>query len=293
MKHYIELNHSISPLNFSLSDSIMEIELCPKETLPQEINSAPTLLYILEGSLFVAIAQQSIYLKQDDILLIFRGYPYTLTCSNDNQCTFYKLVCSTYSINKNSTFALLAPDSYVDIMEYFSFGYKKFLQLKPNKEIHRILDNIFWECSFKNIYYKEIYNLHSASLLFLVFRELEFFFAQKDIYVNKHFITAIKYLNANYAQKITLKDIAETCNISGSYLSKLFQSALGIPISQFIIFFRIDKAWEMMMSKNYTLSEIALETGFSSLQHFSKAFKKEMGMSPKAYLLLIDSKNNK
>ena len=36
-------------------------------------------------------------------------------------------------------FALLAPDSYVDIMEYFSFGYKKFLQLKPNKEIHRIL----------------------------------------------------------------------------------------------------------------------------------------------------------
>ncbi len=49
----------------------------------------------------------------------------------------------------------------------------------------------------------------------------------------------------------------------------------------------------MMMSKNYTLSEIALETGFSSLQHFSKAFKKEMGMSPKAYLLLIDSKNNK
>ena len=65
-----------------------------------------------------------------------------------------------------------------------------------------------------------------------------------------------------------------------SYLSNLFSSVEGTTIEQYIIHQKIEKAKELLVYDELTLSEIAWQLGYSSVQHLSRQFKKVTGFTP-------------
>ncbi|MEN7547693.1 AraC family transcriptional regulator [Rapidithrix thailandica] len=65
-----------------------------------------------------------------------------------------------------------------------------------------------------------------------------------------------------------------------SYLSNLFSSVEGTTIEKFNIAQKIEKAKELLIYNELTLSEIAWKLGYSSVQHLSNQFKKVTGLSP-------------
>jgi AraC-like DNA-binding protein len=65
-----------------------------------------------------------------------------------------------------------------------------------------------------------------------------------------------------------------------SYLSDLFSSIEGTTIEQFFIVQRIEKVKELIVYDERSLTEIAYETGFSSVHHLSAQFKKVTGLTP-------------
>ncbi len=65
-----------------------------------------------------------------------------------------------------------------------------------------------------------------------------------------------------------------------SYLSDLFSSIEGITIEQFLIVQRIEKVKELIVYEELSLTEIAYQTGFSSVHHLSSQFKKVTGLTP-------------
>jgi AraC family transcriptional regulator len=65
-----------------------------------------------------------------------------------------------------------------------------------------------------------------------------------------------------------------------TYLSTLFSSVEGIPIEKYVIRLRIEKAKELLLYDDLTLSEISDRLGYSSVAHLSAQFKKVTGMSP-------------
>lgn len=65
-----------------------------------------------------------------------------------------------------------------------------------------------------------------------------------------------------------------------SYLSDLFSSIEGITIEQFFIVQRIEKVKELLVYEELSLTEIAYQTGFSSVHHLSAQFKKITGLTP-------------
>jgi AraC-like DNA-binding protein len=77
--------------------------------------------------------------------------------------------------------------------------------------------------------------------------------------------------------------IAENLHHDYSYLSKLFSETEGITIEQFIINQKIEKVKELLVYDEKTLSEIAFETGYSSVAHLSSQFKKVTGLTPTAF----------
>lgn len=89
------------------------------------------------------------------------------------------------------------------------------------------------------------------------------------------------------------KEMPETTNCSDiitsaigydySYLSHLFSSAEGITIEKYIINQKIEKAKELLIYNELTLSEIAYQLGYSSVQHLSGQFKKITGLTPSAF----------
>lgn len=68
-----------------------------------------------------------------------------------------------------------------------------------------------------------------------------------------------------------------------SSLSKLFSEVEGVTIEQFFILQKIEKAKEWLTYNELSLSQIALNLGYSSTQHLSSQFKKVTGMTPTAF----------
>ncbi len=74
-----------------------------------------------------------------------------------------------------------------------------------------------------------------------------------------------------------------------SYLSALFSSVEGTTIEKFTILQRIEKAKELLTYDELTLSEIADQMGYSSVQHLSQQFKKETGLTPTQFRALKEN----
>jgi AraC-like DNA-binding protein len=100
-------------------------------------------------------------------------------------------------------------------------------------------------------------------------------------------IEDIKKLTMNYLalgderQHIKLSSyITAELNYDYSYLSDLFSSIEGKTIEQYFIQQRIEKVKELLVYDQLSLTEIAFQTGFSSVHHLSSQFKKITGLTP-------------
>ncbi len=68
-----------------------------------------------------------------------------------------------------------------------------------------------------------------------------------------------------------------------SHISRLFPEVEGITIEQFFILQKVEKAKEWLVYNEYSINEIAVQLGYSSVQHLSSQFKKVTGMTPSAF----------
>jgi AraC-like DNA-binding protein len=80
--------------------------------------------------------------------------------------------------------------------------------------------------------------------------------------------------------------IAAHLHYEYSYLSGLFSEVEGITIEQFIIHQKIEKAKELLVYDELTLSEIAYKLHYSSVAHLSAQFKKTTGLTPSQFKLI-------
>ena len=106
---------------------------------------------------------------------------------------------------------------------------------------------------------------------------------------NANIIERIKILIINFIHHQSIKslsdinlskEIVNETGLSYQYVSSLFSSTEGITIEKFIISQKIEKVKELLVYDELTLSEIAYNLGYSSVQHLSSQFKKITGLTP-------------
>lgn len=86
------------------------------------------------------------------------------------------------------------------------------------------------------------------------------------------------------AQQLKLSSfVASRTPYDFGYLSDLFSKVEGITIERYFLLQRIEKVKELITYDQLSLSEIAWETGFSSVHHLSAQFKKIIGLTPSQY----------
>ena len=90
-----------------------------------------------------------------------------------------------------------------------------------------------------------------------------------------------EYVKENYMNEISFLDLAKVCHISRSHLSALFKKEVGCSFPEYLVNFRIHKAAKLLKEENLRVSEVAELVGYQDVAHFSKIFKKYMGVSPK------------
>jgi AraC family transcriptional regulator len=101
-------------------------------------------------------------------------------------------------------------------------------------------------------------------------------------------ISRIKKIIVEYVQnpdqkskKINLsKYLSENLHYDYTYLSSLFSSVEGQTVEKYLIAQKIEKAKELLVYDELTLSEIAYKLGYSSVAHLSNQFKQVTGLTP-------------
>lgn len=94
----------------------------------------------------------------------------------------------------------------------------------------------------------------------------------------------ISILEENIYGRITMKTIVEDMNYSETYIARRFKAVCGQSIMSYYLQLRINESKKLIRETEKNFTEIAGLLGFSDSQHFTKTFKRYVGMSPKEYL---------
>ena len=94
---------------------------------------------------------------------------------------------------------------------------------------------------------------------------------------------AIRYIQQNTNQHLTVGDVAAHVGFSKSYFSAYFKKTLGFSVSAFILRCKLEESRELLQYTNKSISTISTFLCFSSQSHFQTAFKKQFGMTPNEY----------
>lgn len=94
---------------------------------------------------------------------------------------------------------------------------------------------------------------------------------------------AIRYIQQNTNQHLTVGDVADYVGFSRSYFSAYFKKTLGFSVSAFILRCKLEEGRALLQYTNKSISTISTFLCFSSQSHFHTAFKKQFGVTPSEY----------
>ena len=94
---------------------------------------------------------------------------------------------------------------------------------------------------------------------------------------------AIDFLQENFNQKKNMERVAELCNISSSYFSRIFKMETGYSYSDYINNLRVEKAKSLLNKTNQPIINISIDLGYEDCGYFIKIFKKKTGVTPTIY----------
>lgn len=93
----------------------------------------------------------------------------------------------------------------------------------------------------------------------------------------------LDFVQEHYCDKITDEMAAKISHMSYHHFCRTFKKATGRTFLEYVHFVRLSEAEKLLALTNMSVSEIAVEVGFSNCSHFSRLFKRSKGISPLSY----------
>lgn len=94
---------------------------------------------------------------------------------------------------------------------------------------------------------------------------------------------AINFIRRNYADDISLEDVAMQARMSATYFSTYFRQETGNNFVAYLTRLRMDEAKSLMGVAELRLYEISGMVGYRDVKYFSRLFKRQTGMTPAQY----------
>lgn len=173
-----------------------------------------------------------------------------------------------------------------------SFLFRSFLSVKTDlnasvnlhdnsfNEIESLLKKMLDEYRNRQKGYADILRIYLLELLIKIFRQTE---PDKPVNTESYIDLALRFIQDNYSEKISIKDIAYRSFFSKSYFAQLFKKTTGVCFSDYLQKVRVEKACELLRSTGFPIEEIVPAVGFCDTKFFYTVFKKQLGLTPGEY----------
>ncbi len=97
------------------------------------------------------------------------------------------------------------------------------------------------------------------------------------------FAKVVAHIHTHANEKLTSGQLAKMADLSTSQFERRFRRSFGCSSRQYLIRVRIDKATRMLAETDASITEVAHASGFFDHAHFSRAFRRQMSVSPSTY----------
>jgi len=95
-----------------------------------------------------------------------------------------------------------------------------------------------------------------------------------------YLMRALDFIDRNYHENITVEDIAASIGVSRKTLNSAFSSLTGFSPKDYLIYYRVSKAVDLLRDQNLSIEVISASVGYNDQFYFSKQFKKNVGLTP-------------
>lgn len=206
--------------------------------------------------------------KKEDLALSVI-FPYDMVCS-----LYPKIDQEIISINDSMSFTELQKQAYAQLQGLLM----EFIRLH------------FSDSSLKYVRMQAIIDQVLVILLshFMVEKPTCEQIGQRKIYITERLQEITQYVNNNYKNDLSLGVLADECNISKEYLSRFFKREMNLTVDNYINNVRAQHVYKVLLTSKDSLTNIALNNGFSGVRTMNRAFKKLYGITASEY-----RKNNK
>jgi AraC-like DNA-binding protein len=93
-------------------------------------------------------------------------------------------------------------------------------------------------------------------------------------------VRMLGYIYSNFSEDIGVADAAAFAGYTPNYFNTLFRTTFGMPFFEYLRSLRLEYAKNLILAGELSMTEVALESGFLSLSHFSRRFKEKYGVAP-------------
>jgi two-component system response regulator YesN len=161
---------------------------------------------------------------------------------------------------------------YLGFVEMFLDGLVH--ESKPTGSLLSLLTDS--AAALKSIHHLKLWARQAAELLFEARNGQR---AGKSTFVSE----VILYIEEHLHEELTREQLSLQVHLNSAYLSRLFRKETGLSLSDYIIKQRMTKAKELLKDPDSKISAVAETVGYSHFSHFSKMFKKVVGLTPQEY----------
>lgn len=271
--------------------SIMLYDNDQTEAYPIHWHNAVEIIIPLTNDFCVISNNVEYHLKEKEILIIPPGELHSMPAKEGRRIIFQ---CDNTLLSDNSILDSIMPVFNSSI--HITPTVDKQLYLTARKNILEIYDTFFSKSPIADT---QIY-INLLTMLTAV-REFQLKLLcnqsdenDKDFDCSIDLSCVMKYIDHNFTEDISLDKLAAVAGYSKYHFSRIFKKKQNISIVQYISRKRIKLAERLLIDPTLSVTEVAMQSGFSSLTTFNRIFKSEKNCTPTEFKkMYMTSAHNK
>jgi AraC-type DNA-binding domain-containing proteins len=252
------------------------------ENYPSHWHVGIEVIIPVENYYTVVVGNERIVLQENDIIIINTGIIHGLEAPATGRRIILQFNIALLNILKEfETLLFMMPSMMIfrakENTEIYRIIYEKFLTLIKEYDENKAFNEAF-------IYAKliEIYGELARCEVYRKERLGESAQAKQQNYIEAVLRTC-EYINNHYMEKLKLEQVAMISGFSKYHFTRIFKQFMDMTFYEYLNQRRIKRATLLLSNQEMSITEVALEAGFTSISTFNRTFKEINGRSPSSY----------